>query len=180
MAPNLVETIILNYKYSYSPWQVRLHWIVGTLVFWLLIENDAISNYWEKMKSGSNESIAITGVILGHVYVGLLVLMLMVWRLVLKLKYLKSNMNGENKVSLILSISLHYFMYVILFLMPITGILAWYFGFLKAAEIHSSMVPIFFAAIVLHILGALVHQAIFGTGVIGRMISSRVNNPNKY
>ncbi len=64
----------------------------------------------------------------------------------------------------------HGLLYLLLILMPLTGIGAYYFGNGTAGDIHADVLKIvLWLLLALHIAGALVHQFYWKTDVLARM-----------
>ena len=64
----------------------------------------------------------------------------------------------------------HNLFYALLFLMPITGILSYYFR-LPTGEIHELGKPVFIGLIAVHVAAALWHQFIRHDGTLRRMLA---------
>ena len=64
---------------------------------------------------------------------------------------------------------MHFLFYALLVFMPVTGILAWYFG-LPTGDLHELGQPAFIALIVAHVAAALWHQFVQRDGLIRRMV----------
>ena len=68
--------------------------------------------------------------------------------------------------------AMHVALYLLLILMPITGVVAWAGPSGGAAALHTALRLVLFGLVVLHFLAALVGQFVQKTGVIGRMMTA--------
>ena len=68
---------------AYSRTQIALHWAIFLLIVLQFLGHEWIAEAWEKIEHG--EDFAFSPLIAGHVFGGLLVLTLVVWRIVLRL-----------------------------------------------------------------------------------------------
>ena len=71
-----------------------------------------------------------------------------------------------------LATAVHVALYLLLILMPVTGVVAWAGPSGGAAALHSALRLVLFGLVVLHFLAALVGQFVQKTGVIGRMMTA--------
>ena len=61
-------------------------------------------------------------------------------------------------------------LYILLIAMPVTGAAAYYFGYEDAGDLHADILKaVLWAAVGLHVLGALAHQFYWKTNVLRRM-----------
>ena len=154
---------------GYSGIQIALHWIVAILVAAQFIFNDAISGAWRAIRRG--EAFAFDPMILAHVVGGILILAVVVWRIVLRLRH-GTPPPPENEPAPLKALShvAHWGFHVILLAMVMTGLLAWFGDLVPAAEAHEILKAILLALVALHVLAILFHRFVLKNDVMRRMI----------
>lgn len=153
---------------SYNRTQVLLHWIIAALVAFQIIFQDGIEELWEARTNGTIPDEPTPS---PHTIVGLLILVLMIWRVVARLR------NGappppadEHPALRFLAGATHALFYVLLLAMPVSGAVAWFGGFELPAEAHEIAAKLLIALVVLHVIAALVHRFWFRSGVVERIL----------
>jgi|CXWK01.1.fsa_nt_gi cytochrome b561 len=155
----------------FSRTQVILHWVIAALILFQFVFSDGMSIAWRAFERGAYVATDFSTGALMHIVVGVAILFLAIWRVVLRLR------NGgpapdpvEPKALQLLAKIVHVVLYATLFLMPISGMMAWGGGVLGAGEAHQAIKMVLIVAVVLHIAGALVHQFVWKTDVLKRML----------
>jgi len=157
---------------AYTATQVRLHWIIAILLAGQYLLNEGIEAAWEGRLDGSipNEPFPNP-----HAIVGILILLLTLWRIGLRLRHGAPALPGEEPQGLkIVARATHFAFYALLIAMPTSGALAWVAGLDLPAEAHEVAAKVMMALIVLHVAGALVQQFVQRTDVVLRMSPSRM------
>ena len=153
---------------GFSAAQIRLHWIVAILIAAQYILHDAISEAWHAIRRG--EEFAFDPMVASHVFGGILVLLLVIWRLALRARRGAPPPPDKEPAALKLAAAAtHLGLYALMVLMPVSGMAAWFGRVDLAAEAHEAMRIILLALIALHIAGALYHQFVLKTDVLNRM-----------
>ncbi|MDO1584036.1 cytochrome b [Rhizobium oryzicola] len=156
---------------SYSVPQRILHWGMALLIFFNLIFSDGIEHWKRLVRRGqpiTPDDISSANI---HAYVGIAILVLAVVRLVLRHVQGVPQAPAEEPaiLSLVAKIT-HGLLYLLLILMPLTGIGAYYFANGTAGDIHADVLKVvLWALLVAHVAGALVHQFYWKTDVLARM-----------
>jgi len=152
----------------YSRAQIALHWIVFLLIALQYLFHDPISEAWEKLAEGGE--VAFSPLIAGHVFGGLLILALVVWRIVLRRTRGAPPLPEKEPPALkLIAHATHLGLYALMLLMPITGALAWFGGIGSAAGAHGLLRLLLLALVALHIAGALYQQFVLRTDIMSRM-----------
>ena len=156
---------------SFSLAQRIAHWSVALLVFFNLLFPDGMNAWHRIVRHGgtpSPEDVASADI---HAYVGIAVLVLAVWRLALRLVYgAPEEPTVAPRVFRLLAKFAHVALYGLIFLMPLTGIAAYYFGADAAGSLHADVLKvILWALIAAHVAGALAQQFYWRTDVLRRM-----------
>ena len=153
---------------GYSATQIRLHWLVFLAVLYQLIFNEAIGEAWRAFRRG--EEIASSVWVPVHVFGGIAILLLVLWRIFLRVKRGAPKPPEHEPAALKMIAGLtHLLLYALLIAMPVSGIVAWFGGIEAAGEAHEVMKAFLWALIALHVLGALYHQFFLKTDVLTRM-----------
>ncbi|PQO24394.1 cytochrome B [Rhodobacteraceae bacterium WD3A24] len=153
---------------GYSRAQIGLHWIVFLLVAVQFLFNGAIVEAWADFVETAES--AFDPFAAAHVFGGLLVLALVLWRLVLRARRgAPPPPAQEPRVLRMAAHAAHWSLYALLILMPVTGALAWFGALEQAAGLHSVLRFALLALIALHILAALYHQFLLRDGLMARM-----------
>ena len=157
---------------GYSRAQIWLHWLVFVLVAVQFIFNDYIKEAWYKWVDTGEAQFNL--LIASHVFGGTLILLLVVWRLALRRKRGVPDLpEGESKAARAMAHGVHHSLYLLLILMPVSGLAAWFGGLSFAASVHFYLKFALIALILLHIAGALYHQYVLKDKLIDRMTSAR-------
>lgn len=151
---------------GYSRTQIVLHWAAFAVVAQQYLFKDAISAAWERASEGVE--VAFDPLVLGHVVGGALVLVLAIWRLMLRSWRGVPPQSGSSSQKMLAKVS-HLGLYALMFLMPISGSVAWFGGVEAAAFGHNVMKVMLLAFIALHVAGALYHQFVLRDGILTRM-----------
>ena len=157
---------------GYSRAQIALHWIVFLLVAAQFVFNDYIKQAWFKWVETGEFQFNL--LISSHVIGGIVILLLVLWRLFLRRKRGVPDLPGdESKAMKAAAHGAHHSLYLLLILMPITGMGAWFGEQTLAASVHFYLKFALIALILLHVIGALYHQYVLKDNLIDRMKSAR-------
>lgn len=152
---------------GYSFTQIRLHWIIALFIVFQLIFGEDMGGAWDQVEETG--SADMTAMVWAHIIVGVLVLLLALWRLSLRLsRGAPEAPEGPAAIKLAGHVT-HWVLYALMIGAPIGGLLAWYGGVEAAAEIHEASKPAFIILIALHVLGALYHQFVVKDNLLNRM-----------
>ncbi|MEW9616517.1 cytochrome b/b6 domain-containing protein [Shinella sp. S4-D37] len=159
----------MNEPRGYSPTQIVLHWAVAVLVAGQYLFNDAISRAWGLVRQG--QAFAFEPLILAHIAVGGLILVLVAWRVLLRLRHgappPPENEPGPLKV---VSQVAHWSFYAVLAALSISGLAAWFGAIHGAALAHNVLKVALLALIVLHMLAVPFHHIVLKNNVMARML----------
>ena len=154
--------------YGYSIWQIGLHWLIAALVFAQLVFGESMTEFVEGAGEGEPASALDTTLANTH-YFGIAILALVAVRLGLRLR------NGappppesSGAIELAGRIS-HWLFYVLLVVVPITGLLSYYLGE-PFGEVHTLAKPLFIVLIALHVTASLYHQFWRQDGLLMHMV----------
>lgn len=152
---------------GYSRAQITLHWVIAALILFQLLVHEDMEMAWDGRMDGG----AAEGNPLPHIVVGSAILVLAAVRLIVRLRHgAPPHPAGQPAALGLLANMVHWGIYLLLFALPISGLVAWFGGIENAADVHGG--PLRFALIglvLLHIAGALAQQFVLRSGVLMRM-----------
>lgn len=161
---------------GYSSLQIGLHWGIAALVLFQLIFGESMVAVVEAAEEG--EAASSMDQLLGsaHYWVGISILALVVLRVAIRvLRGAPAHVTGTGRLTGLASSGLHALFYVLLFAVPVTGLLAVYVGD-SFGEIHAIAKPAFIVLIVLHALAALYHHFVLRDATLRRMLVPGTNS----
>ena len=153
---------------SYSRAQIVLHWTIAALVFFQILMHDGIVRLWEGRMDGTlpNEPT-----INPHAIAGALILVLVLWRVVLRRQRGAPGLpENEPAILKVLATGTHVVLNLILILMALAGAAAWISGIDAIGNVHSLARLVLIPLVVLHIVAALFHHYWLKTDVLRRML----------
>ncbi len=157
-----------NEVQGYSRLQITLHWVSAVLVIAVFVTHEAMIAAVEAVKDGTWDGY--DSAMLIHVTGGTLVFFLALWRLrVLAKRGVPPLPKDEPVVLAAISKIVKALLYLIVLVMPVSGVLHWFGGVTLARQLHVLMEPVVPLAILLHFLGALYQQFWLKSGVLTRM-----------
>lgn len=161
---------------GYSPAQVALHWAVVVLVAFQFLAHEGIEQSWRAFVR--NEPPPVDAAILTYLHIGagMLVLLLALARLTLRLtRGAPHPPADEPRLFQILAEAVHGTIYLLLLLLPVSGMVAWFGGMEAAGDAHELMKTLLLVAIVLHVGGALFQHFVRRSDVMMRMLRPQRN-----
>ncbi len=156
---------------GYSLLQIVLHWAIAALVVVQLTFNEAVQKAFRSRLDG--EAVGNEPGALLHVGVGLTILLLAALRLFVRIRRGAPEAHASNPrmVNLAGAVA-HWLLYGFIFLMPITGAIAWFTGMELSAGLHELGRLIIIPLIGAHVLGALAEHYVFRTNSLRRMLKA--------
>lgn len=153
---------------SYSRPQIILHWVIATLVFFQILMHDGIVKVWDGRMEGT---LPNQPTINPHAIAGVLILVLVLWRLVLRRRRGVPGLpEGEHLALKALATGMHAALNLLLILMALSGMAAWITGIEAIGDVHSIARLVLVPLVILHILAALFHHYWLKTDVLRRML----------
>ena len=156
---------------GYSVTQILIHWVVAFLVISQLVFSEGMEDAYHAFIKGKELSTADVISANTHVIVGFLILALAAVRLIIRaVRGVPGTPAGQSGPKVWIASAMQVFLYLVLFLMPITGALAWFGGYATMAEIHAYAKPLIILAVLVHLGGALMQHYVAKTDVLVRMM----------
>lgn len=138
----------------YTGSQIALHWIIAVLILCQYLFAESMEEAWrawrrEGVAEGSAGATA-------HMVFGLTILALAALRLFIRFKRGAPPVPaGHPLVMRLLANATHFTLYVLLFVLPLSGAAAWFGGIGGAALVHVLAKNVLLAFLGLHVLGAV-------------------------
>lgn len=151
---------------TYSRTRIRLHWLTAALVVAQFVFHESIAEAWDLIEEGLTP--AFDPLVLAHVAGGLAVLVLVIWRLVLRAREGTPPAQG----SVMMQQAAHWghvALYAVLVALGVSGAAAWFGGVESAAEAHETLKPVLLLLVAGHAAAALWHQFFLKDGTMSRM-----------
>lgn len=150
---------------GYSPVQIALHWLIAIGILFNYFVSQGMGRALSQRLAGETVTLAIAPL---HVWVGVAVFVLAVIRIVLRL------MRGAPPAPSGLLGKLvhvgHGLLYLLILLMPLAGMVAWFGGQEIAGGPHQLMANLLVLLAAGHAAAALIHQFILKDGTLRRMV----------
>jgi cytochrome b561 len=156
---------------GYSRLQIALHWIVVLIVAAQYVFHDYMAEAYRAWTR--TQTVEVGAGALSHMLGGTLVLVFILWRLYLRMtRGAPAAPVGEPAMLSLVARLTHLALYILLVLVPLSGIAAWGFDVKSAAGVHELLKNILFFVILLHFAGAVFGQVVLKNRVIGRMMKA--------
>lgn len=153
---------------KFSKIQIILHWLIAAMVFFQIVFHEGIEKLWEQRMDGVIPNVSSPN---PHAIVGMAILVLVLFRLIVRLKHgVPALPPSEKPIMGLISKATHILFYVLLIGMPLSGVGAWFFGIEAPANIHGLAAKILVPLIALHFAAALLHHFVLKTNVLKRML----------
>jgi cytochrome b561 len=150
---------------SYSLGQILLHWSIAALVVWRLVFGENMEALEHAAGADSTEVLLANS----HLWVGFAILGLVALRIVLRIVHGAPPLEEPNRAAAVLARLAHAAFYLLLVMMPVTGILDYYFH-LPTGGIHELGKPLFIVLIALHVAATAWHPFVRRDGTLRRML----------
>ncbi len=155
---------------GYSSLQIIIHWLIAGMVIFLLVFGESMKEFMEAAREGTSVDPADRFLADMHYWIGLAILGFAALRVAVRAgQSVPPHDGGEHSLAERIAAAMHVFFYVLLFVVPITGLLAYYVGG-AFGGIHEIGKPVFIVTILVHAAAALVHQFWMKDGTLKRMI----------
>lgn len=154
---------------GYSATQIGLHWAVALLFLMQFLLSDGIEGAWRAISRGE-AAPADGGSPWVHIVPGVLILILALWRLALRFGRGVPEAPEGPALQRMAGEAVHWALYLVMILLPVSGAVAWFGGVSAAGEAHQLLKMLALVLIGLHVLAALYHQYVVKDGLIRRMM----------
>lgn len=159
---------------GYSIVQVMLHWTIAALVLFQLTVNTGMQAAFNDHLEG--RPVDEMGAAILHIAIGSTILILAVIRLFVRHVRGAPEAHADNPAVINwIGLATHILLYGFIFIMPVTGLIAWFGGVELSAELHELGRLILIPAIALHVLGAFAEHFVFHNDSLRRMLTLNRN-----
>jgi cytochrome b561 len=153
---------------GYTRTQIALHWTVFLLVGVQFILHESIAEAWDAIEDGLPATFS--PLVAQHVATGLLILVLVIWRMAIKARRGAPALpENEHPLLKLAAHGAHMGLYALLILMAVSGGLAWFGGQNWAGDTHEVLRGLLLILIALHIVGAFFQHFVLKSDVLTRM-----------
>lgn len=152
---------------KYSTWQITLHWMIVALMVVSFVSHEAIAAVWEKVELGETAQATVGARV--HIAVGVTVFVLAIVRLLLRLRLGAPDPLPAPPLQERASQVVHLALYAAIFLIPMSGMAAWFGGATAAADAHEILFKITMLIVLLHVVAAIYHQFVVKDGIFRRI-----------
>ncbi len=156
---------------GYSTAQVALHWAVVVLVVFQFVASSGMAQSWRAFTRGEAapaDAALLTGL---HAASGVLILLFALARIALRVtRGAPKPPADEPRILKIVSEATHGLLYVLLIVVPLSGMAAWFGGVEKAADGHEVLKSVLMLVVALHVAGALFQHFVRRSDVMMRMM----------
>ncbi len=156
---------------GYSRLQIGLHWSIAALVVVQLVYNEPMQRAFDDRVDGAG--IGADGGALFHIIAGSTVLALAVARVVVRLWRGAPAPHRDNpRLVVWAGNATHAALYLMIFAMPLTGLIAWFGVAEVSAALHEAGRLALLVLIGIHVIGALAEHFVFRNDGLKRMFSA--------
>jgi cytochrome b561 len=167
---NLETPMPAPVRKGYSTLQIALHWAVAGLIVVQFLGHDSMEAAWRALRRGEAVPADAASGANFHAIVGLVILVLALWRLYLRFTRGVPGLPENEPAPLKwLAHGTHYAIYALIVGMPIGGAAAWFLGVAPAAQAHGLAATALFGLVLLHLAGGLFQAVVMRSGVLARM-----------
>lgn len=157
---------------AYSRTQIILHWTIAVLILAQYLFSEGMEHAWRAFVRGQEASAADLPLAYMHAAFGVIVLVLAAVRLWLRATRGVPSLPADEPEPLKwLAHITHGLIYLLIFLVPFSGAVAWFFGVQGAIGAHLIGKTVLMYVVAIHIAGALVQHFVLKTNVLRRMIA---------
>ena len=153
---------------SYTHVQKALHWAVVVMLALQYFVFDAMGRAFHTLMESGEATYTTTTTV--HLILGVLVLVLTLWRLVLRATHgAPEAPEAEPELFRKLSKLAHLGIYGLLLLLPLLGLIAWFGAVGAAGAAHEILTNLLMALVIAHVGAVVVHQFYWKTNLLARM-----------
>lgn len=154
--------------HPYSKTQILLHWAVALLIAAQFLFHDSIAGAWQAFRQG--QEIAFDPLVAAHVFGGIAILLLVLWRLVIRMRQgVVAAVAGTSPRMARIAHLGHVALYGVMLLAAVSGLAAWFGEVTLAGELHETLKPVILILVAGHIAASLYHQFYLKDGLMRRM-----------
>ena len=153
---------------TYSRLQIALHWLIALLIITTWFLGDGMGRVWrQRIENGQT---GFDGNTL-HIWLGMAVFALVLLRLLVRrVQGSPAPLPGTPRPMELAAHWGHRLLYLLILLVPASGMSGWYLGLRAAGDIHETSAQALMLLALAHAAAALFHQFILRDGTLRRMV----------
>jgi cytochrome b561 len=153
---------------GYTRTQIVLHWLIFILIAAQFLFSDSISQAWRAVMRG--EEATYSAMVAQHIAFGELILVLVIWRFVIKARRGAPPLpENEHPMLKLAAHGTHFALYGLMVLLPLSGAAAWFGGVKAAATGHEVLKTLLMILVIFHIIGGLYQHFVLKSDVLTRI-----------
>ena len=157
---------------GFSKYQVIVHWLVACFVLFQIATGSTMSNDFLALKDGKISIEEVDQNSWYHLFFGLTIFLLMVIRFILRIILgVPKPTKQSSSMTIILAKIIHWLFYLVLFLVPISGFVAWNTSNVFIGDLHTASVNALYVLVLIHLIAIVYHQIFLEDNLIDRMTS---------
>lgn len=156
---------------GYSRFQIILHWSIALLMILQVLLADGMEHVTRALARGFDPQAADLILAQFHIWAGITIFVLAVPRLILRWRLgAPKTPSDEPALVRLIGQATHVVLYLAIFLMPISGAVAWFGKVELVGEAHAAVAGLVQIFIGLHIVGAIYQHFVVKSDVLRRMV----------
>ncbi len=157
---------------GFSKYQVIVHWLVACFILFQIATGSTMSNDFLALKDGKISIEEVHKNSWYHFFFGLTIFLLMVIRFILRIIFgVPKPTKQSSSLTIIVAKIIHWLFYLVLFIVPISGFVAWNTSNLLIGNLHSASVNALYVLVLIHLIAIVYHQIFLEDNLIDRMTS---------
>lgn len=154
---------------GYTRFQIVLHWGIAVVIAAQFLLADGMETSWDMIEKGQVPAFSFGAT--AHVTGGILVLLFSIWRMAIKIRRGSPALpESEPRIQKIAAHATHGILYLLLILVPASGLGAWFGGVMSSADAHEVLTTILLIVVGLHFAAAIYHHFILKSNILRRML----------
>jgi cytochrome b561 len=162
----------LNVPTHYNRFHILIHWLVVVTILLQMITGDKIALEFFELRNDAIKNDGNKSNSQIHILGGVFIVLLMATRVFLRIKFgVPAPTKKTNDPLKFLSTFVHLGIYLVLFAIPITGLLAFSTINVDLGIAHKILVNILYLFVIFHLIGVAYHQIFLGDNIMERITS---------
>ena len=162
----------LNVPTHYNKFHILIHWLIVVIILLQMITGDKIAVEFLALRNQAINNDGNTSNSQIHLLGGLFIILLMAVRVFLRIKFgAPAPTEKTNDPLKFLSTFVHLGIYLVLFAIPISGLLAFSTINVDLGIAHKILVNILYLFVIIHLIGVAYHQIFLGDNIMERITS---------
>ena len=161
-----------NVPTRYNRFHILIHWLVVITILLQMITGDKIALEFFEIRNEAIKNDGNTTNSQIHILGGVFIVLLMAIRVFLRIKFgVPAPTKKTNDPLKFLSTFVHFGIYLVLFAIPITGLLAFSTANVELGITHKILVNVLYLFVITHLIGVAYHQIFLADNIMERITS---------